>query len=529
MKQYRTTAQHRPRRAGIAVAVATALSLLAAGCAAGPAPSDEPTAEEVLAADQSLVIGLSGEPQDVRPGADQGAVGTVVDSLLHQGLLRYDDKAQIVPGLASEFEKVDPKTYEFTLRDGVAFSDGTPITSETVKNTFAFYGDPANGAKTIKGFANIEEFEIVDDSTFTVHLKTNDGDFLQYAADPTAFVAEESALVPQGVAAVGAGPFTVAESVDGVSTTLEKNPEYWDADNVILESIELVFYPDTAARTNALISGDVDLIDFVAWEDFDRIAATDGLVMDAQPGSLMDVEFNVTEGPFADPIVRQAVGYALDRDAIAAAAFSGHAKPVYGVPLGEGSPFASDLNENIFSYDPEKAKELLAEAGYEDGFSATLLTTSQYIFYQDTALVVQANLAEIGIDVTLDSGDWPTRNEKSLAGDYDIRISGGGGVVTSPAYIPAALSGSALAKSFGWDDPDLLAAFDAGRTADTEEEAKKAYDKAFKLFAEATPMVYVVQREQGFAYKDTLKGFVNLPGFLTFYSGDTLAGARITE
>lgn len=197
------------------------------------------------------------------------------------------------------------------------------------------------------------------------------------------------------------------------------------------------------------------------------------------------------------------------------------------MPLGEGSPFASDASDNMFEYDPEKAKDLLAEAGYPDGFSATLLTTSQYAFYQDAALTVQADLAKIGIDVTLDAVDWATRNQKSGEGDYDIRIGGGGGVVTSPAYLDAWIGGPAVARSFGYENDALFAAFDAGRTADSEEAAKTAYDEAFQIIAEDVPMVNLVQREQGFAYKDTVEGFANLPGFLTFYSADTLAHARM--
>lgn len=519
MLHHPTSTTSRPARLVTAAASLTIFGLALAGCSAGGGDSAD--------VEQTLTFGLSGEPQAIKAGADQGGTGYVVDSLIHQGLLTYDADAEIVSGLAAEFEQVDLATYRFALQEGAAFSDGTPVTSEQVQKTFAYYADPANGARTVKGMENISEFEIVSDSEFIIHLASNDPDFFEYVADPTAFIAPDAALAPDAVADIGAGPFMVDEAVDGVSTTLVANPEYWDADAVELETVEVIFYPDSNARTNALISGEVDLIDYVAWEDFDRIESTDGLVLDAQPGSVMDVEFNAAEGPFSDPLVRQAVGYAVDRDAVAAAAFSGHATPLYGVPLGEGSPFASDASDNMFEYDPEKAKDLLAEAGYPDGFSATLLTTSQYAFYQDAALTVQADLAKIGIDVTLDAVDWATRNQKSGEGDYDIRIGGGGGVVTSPAYLDAWIGGPAVARSFGYENDALFAAFDAGRTADSEDAAKTAYDEAFQIIAEDVPMVNLVQREQGFAYKDTVEGFANLPGFLTFYSADTLAHARM--
>lgn len=523
MNIHSTTGSTRfPRRAVAALALATAATITLAGCAS---TSGDGAATDV---EQNLVFGLSGEPQDIRAGADQGGTGYIMDSLIHLGLLSYDADGQIVAALAETHEQIDNATYRFVLRDGLTFSDGTPLTSQNVSDTFMYYGDPANGARTVKGMSNIESIEIVDDAEFVVHLATNDPDFFEYAADPTAFIALPDALASDATTTIGAGPFVIEKESEGVSLSLAKNPEYFAADDVTLDGLELVYYADTNARTNALLSGDVDLIDYVAWEDFDRIEGTEGLVMDAQPGTLMNVEFNVTEGPFADPKVRQAVAYAINRDSVATAAFSGHASTLYGVPLGEGSPFASDLSDAMFEYDPEHAKELLAEAGYADGFTASLLTSSQYAFYQDTALTVQADLDAIGIDVTLDSVDWATRTQKSTDGDYDIKIGGGGGVVTSPAYLEAWIGGPAIARSFGYDNADLMAAFAAGRTGATEEERAAAYDEAFAIMKDDVPVVELVQREQGFAYKNTVTGFANLPGFLTFYSGDTFVSTKIT-
>ena len=522
MKQHQRTPS-RIRRATVSLAIAATFSLLAAGCAA-PAP-EVPTDE--LAADQTLVWGLSNTLQDIKAGADQGGVGYSVQSMVHAGLLRYDAEGKISPDLAEKYEQVDPKTYSFTLREGLEFSDGEPITSETVGATLAYYGTPESGARVRPGVSNIEEFEVTDDLNFTIHLGTNDADFLQYLADPSAFIAPASALVPGAIAEIGAGPFLVDSKEAGVSTTLKKNPTFWDAENVTLEEVDLIFYVDATARTNALLSGDVDLIDYVAWSDFDRIAATDGITLDAKPGSILDLEFNAAEGPFSDPLVRQAAAYAIDRDAVVATAFFGHAKPEYGVPLAVDSPFSSKLSTDVFEYDPEHAKELLAEAGYPDGFSGTLLSTNSQQFYMDASQVVQANLAEVGIDVTIESPDFATRNERSAAGDYDIRFNGGGGIVSSPAWLGAWLGGPPQARSFGYENADFFDAIADGRTAENEQEAKKAYDNALKIYAEDVPLVVLAQREQGFAFKSTVKGFSTLPGFLALYSAQTMANVSI--
>jgi len=520
MKQYRI-APTKVGRAMTSMAAVAVASLLFAGCGGDGGGGGG------AAGQQKLTYGLSGEPQEIKAGQDQGTVNFTLDALVHAGLVRYDAKGELKPDLAADFKKVDPKTYTFTLQKGAKFSDGTPITSETVQKTLKYYADPANGARMLPAASNIKNFEVKDDSNFVIHLATNDSDFLQYLADPSGFIAKDDALVPGAVAKIGAGPFIVTSAVDGSSMKLKKNPGFWDAANVKLDEIDLVYYVDAGQRTNALLSGDADLIDYVAWPDFDRVKSTKGLVLDAKAGSYINLEFNASKGPFADPRVRQAVGYAVDRDAVVKTAFSGHAKPTYGVPLDESSPFASELSKNMLKYDPEKAKQLLAQAGYAGGFKATILSTNSQQFYQDTAQVVQANLAKVGIKLTIDAPDWPTRNEKSAAGNYGIRISGGGGLVTSPAYLGAWLATNN--HSYGYKNTDLVKALDAGRTAETEDAAKQAYDKAFQIFAEDTPAVYLAAREQGFAYKDKVKGYATLPGFLSLYSGQTVPYISISE
>lgn len=504
-----------------AVTVATMLGLSAcSGTDSGGTDSSQ----------QSLRFGLSGEPQEVKVGADSGATGYMLDSLIHRGLVTLDKDGKVAPGLAESWQVEDPSTYAFTLRPGLKFSDGSPLTSENVKNSLEYLGDPAHGARTLQAMRGIKSIDTPDDTSVVVHLKENNSSFLGYLADPTAFVAPDDALAAGGNAEkVGAGPFTIASENQGVSMTIAKNPGYYAAETVPLDQIELVYYADGTARTNALISGDVDLIDYVPWEEFSRLQGTDGVTVDAQNGLLMDVEFNVTEGPFANPKVREAVAYAINRDSVVDAAFFGNAQAVYGPPLAEDSPYFTPESQQLWSYDPQKAKDLLTEAGYPDGFSADLLTTSQYVFHQDTALTVQADLKKIGIDLKLDSPDWPTRMEKATKGDYDIKINGWGGVVADPSYIESYLGGPDLAKSYGWDDKAIMAQFARARTAPTEAEAKAAYSKAIGSLQTDVPFVPLVRRGQAFAHTERVQNFHNLPGFLTFYSGYTLAETSLAS
>lgn len=523
-QQQRSGAGTFRRRAKILTAAGAmlAVSALLAACGGGASSSSGDGSGSAAPADQQILkVGLSSEPQPVVVGADQGAVGYSVDTLIGRGLTQYDATGNIVPALAADYQAVDGSTYQFTLRSGLKFNDGSPLTADNVKNTLLYLSKPENAARTVKGMQNIESIDAAGDQV-TVHLKSNDPDFPQYLADPTAFIAPDSSLNTKTPAYVGAGPFSVKEIQNGVQMVLVKNPDFYDAANVKLEEVDLIYYPDGQARTNAIISGQVDLIDYVPWTDFATLKATPGLSLDAEAGPMMDVEFNVTEGPFANPLVREAVAYAVNRDNVAKAAFFGNATVNYGIPLDQNSPYNTQESQNLWSYDPDKAKQLLAEAGYPNGFSATLLTTSQYTFHQDTALSVQADLKNIGIDLTLDSPDWATRQQDSTNGKYDIKVNGWSGIVTSPAYLEAALGGPNVAKSYEYNNPDLMAALAAGRTGDTEADRKAAYANAFELIQKDVPLVPLVQREQGFAMNDKVQGFSNIPGFPSFYSFYTI-------
>ncbi|MEU1259314.1 ABC transporter substrate-binding protein [Streptomyces chartreusis] len=516
-----------PRRhAKLLTAACATLAVLLSACSASGRSSG--SGSSAAPADQQVLkIGLSGEPKPVIAGADQGGVGYSLNALIGRGLTQYDATGNIVPGLASSYKAVDGATYEFNLRSGLKFNDGSALTAENVKNTLLYLSKPTNAARTLKSMGNIDRID-VSGNQVTVHLKSKDPDFLQYLADPTAFIAPDSSLNNAKAAYVGDGPFKVESVQKGVKMVLVKNPHFYDASDVKLKQIELIYYPDDQARTNAIISGGVNLIDYVPWTSFSTVKATPGLKIDAVPGPMMDVEFNVTKGPFANPKVREAVAYAVNRENVTKSVFFGNASVNYGIPLGKNSPYYTKDNQNLWSYDPAKAKQLLTQAGYPNGFSATLLTSSQYTFHQDTALSVQADLKKVGIDLKLKSPDWATRTQASADGSYDIKINGWSGMVSSPAYLEAAIGGPEVAKSYGYDNPDLMDAFAAGRTGSTEAARKAAYTKAFNLIQKDVPLVPLVQRDQGFAFDSKVKGFRNIPGFASFYSFYTVASTYMT-
>lgn len=503
-----------------AVIAASALALSACG---GGGTAEGPV-------EQELQFGLSGDVPKLQPHLDQGAAAMMLDSVLHRGLLGYDANGEVVTALAEKYDQPDPTTYKFTLHKGLTFHDGTPLTSAEVKTSFEALANPASAAKIVSVAQGIQSIETPDAETVIIKLKSPNAAFLSYIADTTAAVLPSSAFTAGGESWVGAGPFKLASHNKGVSFVVEKFDGYYNAESVKLNKIDFPIYTDGQARTNALLAGDVDLIDFVPWEEFDRVKSDPGITLDAQSGPFMYLNFNVTKGPFADAKVREAVALAVNRENVVSAALSGNGTPIQGVPVPETSPFYNESLANGWEQNIDKAKSLLAEAGYPDGFTARMLSTSQYAFHKDTALSVQSDLAAVGIQLDLDLPDWATRVSKGNAGDYDIAVSGSAGVVNDPSFLSKFVQGPAEhTRSFGYDNNNINTLLAQG-LAETDEAKRKAiYDELSQTILTDAPFVSLAGRAQAFAYQKSVTGFSNLPGFLTFNSGYTLAETSIVS
>ena len=478
-------------------------------------------------AEQVLTFGLSADPAQPITGASQGTAVNQLLTMVHRGLTTFDAEGEAVPALAETIDTPDDTTYVFTLHEGLTFNDDSALTADNVKNTLDYYRDPANGSQLAALLADIDSIESDGASKVTVTLSQPNNAFLQYLALPYAGIVPDASLNPETANWIGAGPWEMTNLDQGIGLTMEKNDGYYDAANIALDEIEVKFYADGEARTNALLSGDVDLIDYVTWENFDRVADA-GFTVDQVNGPFQYVQFNVEDGPFADPKVRQAVAHALNRDNSVLAAFQSNGTALSGVSVPETDPAYDENLANLWSYDPEKAKSLLAEAGYPDGFPATLLSTSQYTFLQDNALSVQEDLKAIGIDVTLDAPDWSTRVSQGNEGKYDIAVSGDNGAVADPSYLINWVTDDRTYNvSWGYENEEIADLIGQGLQTNDDAEKHRIYQEIGEIWAEDVPFASLNTRAQAYGYSDEVQGFSNLPGTLTFYSGYMLANTSM--
>jgi peptide/nickel transport system substrate-binding protein len=375
-----------------------------------------------LAQQADISIGMVLEPPNLDPTAGAAAaIDEVVYANVFEGLTRFAPDGSIMPALAESWEiSGDGLTYIFNLHDGVTFHDGTEMTAEDVVFSLerARAEDSTNAQKTL--FEGIESVEAVDDTTVRVTLSDPDGAFLfKMAWGDAVIVAPESADT-NATTPVGTGPFRFQEWVEGDRVELVRNEAYW-GDPVALEEATFRFISDPNAAFAAMMSGDVDAYpNFPAPETLAQFEADPRfqVVVGSTEGETILAMNNAGE-PLNDPLVRQAIAHAINRQDIIDGAMFGYGTPI-GTHFAPHNPDYVDLTE-LSDHDPERSRELLAEAGVEDLTLRLMLPPPTYA--RRGGEIIAAQLREVGIETEITNMEWADWLERVFRGnDFDLTI-----------------------------------------------------------------------------------------------------------
>ncbi|MDY7100618.1 MAG: ABC transporter substrate-binding protein [Actinomycetota bacterium] len=340
------------------------------------------------------VAPTSYDPHRGSSSTDNTSLNLVFDRLVHT-----TPDGDPIPGLATEWTiETDPDVITMTLREGVTFHDGTPFDAEAAKaNLDRARAEDSNIAGDLSA---IDEVEVVSPTEIRLLLNGPGSALPLILSDrggmmmsPDSFENPDADRAP-----IGSGMYTVESYEVGVETSFARYEDYWDPEAAAAANVELTYQADDTTRLNALLDGQADWA-IVASSDLERIDEA-GLYYTSEPDlALYHMQINIARSEFGDPLVRQALNYAIDREGIAAAIFDGLATPTEQ-PFPE-SYFAYNPDvAGSYPYDPDRAMELLAEAGLEDGFSFELLTAQLDTFVQ-VSEALQAQLAQVGIEVEI--------------------------------------------------------------------------------------------------------------------------------
>jgi ABC-type transport system substrate-binding protein len=482
----------------------------------------------------TLVYGLSTDPSSLDPHVHSGVAAQAVRLQVYNGLVTYYKGTEIIPELATSWETPSNTRWVFELREGVEFHNGNSFTAEDVKYSFERILDEDLGATLRSQLQDIEEINVLNSHRVEFVLSQPNAAFLSTLALSEAAIVDKQWMENGGNLKndmMGTGPFTFEERVQGEEIVVERNPNFFKEDLPYLDSIRFVPYSDDNSRITAIRSEEIDLATYIPWASMSQIEQNPDLQLKSGKGPFMYLMFNVSSEPFDNPKVRRALGYAINRQQIIDSAFFGRGEPLYGAPTYEDAWFHHEELADYFEYDPEKAREMLAEAGYPDGFSTSITGTSTYGMLQNTTQVIQQNLEEVGLDVEIKLFDWATTVDRWQSGNYDMISFGTVPDPMDPDFYSKffASGNSHYAEPTGYSDQKVDRLLRQGRRTLDREERSEIYLEFERHLLETSPWLFLTWREQGEAIGANIRGYEHLPGALAFMSPITLREAWIAE
>ncbi|UJW59383.1 glutathione ABC transporter substrate-binding protein [Bacillus sp. A116_S68] len=477
----------------------------------------------------NLVIGTLSDAEAMDPHGSNDVPSSNVQTNIFETLVKHSADMELEPLLATEWEATADDVWEFTLRDDVTFHDGSEFNAEVVKANIERILDEDVASPRSFLYNMVEEIVVVDDYTVEFHtaypfaplpshLAHNGGGMISLEAIEADYEAMEDGGQPGDYInenPIGSGFFKFEAWQTGDRVELVRNDDYW-GEPAQVQSVTFKVVPEDLTRIGELETGTAHVIDPVSPSDKARVENTDGIdVYETESLSLSYIGFNLQKEPFDDPLVRQALSMAINKDDIIEGVLEGTGTPAVG-PIGEQVFGFSDEVEAL-PYDPERAQELLAEAGYEDGFETTIWTNDNRE-RMDMAELVQAQLAVIGVDVEIEVLEWGAYLDNTAQGEHDMFILGWVTVTGDADYGMHALfhsdnHGEAGNRSFIAND-ELDNLLDQARE-ETDESAREAlYKEAMEILVDEAPMLYIYHQTYLDGVRDEVQGYWKHPNGL---------------
>jgi peptide/nickel transport system substrate-binding protein len=487
-------------------------------------PTDPPQPTDVpVAAPKTLTIASGTDIENTNIHLVTSSPSFSVLEHIYEPLFSMSKEGVLEPLLAESIESTGEGIYEIKLRQGISFTDGTPFNAEAVKANLDWVLDPENTAPfrgTLLG--KVTEVSVVDE--FTVQIATN-GPFAPLPAHLShgAVAMVSPRALEQGIEylaenAIGTGPYLLKSWARDEAVTLERNPNYWGEASKI-DTVVFKVIKEDGARIVEIEAGTIDIAVRVPPAEIERLQANPNIDVVITPGlRTIYIFFNVTEAPFDDVRVRQAVNYAVDKEALVRDLFSNAA-------LVSSAPFAPPIfgyaEQEFYKRDVEKAKALLAEAGVAQGTKVVLYhPTGRYIQDALVADAVRAQLREIGLDVELRTLEWPqyvphVRKTKADGNDVQFAMLGWGTPTMDADYALFALFHSTehppgFNGAF-YNNPEVDALLDEARSTLDATARLEAYKKAIQIIWEDAPWLFLYSEVQATAIRKGVTGFIVHP------------------
>ena len=478
------------------IAMTVAVSAALAGCSQAPAPEAGANANssgqtaaptEGGKAGGTLVIARLSDANNLDPHfLTQINSAAIIHHKVYEGLVRMNKESKYVGSLASEWKQLDDVTWEFKLRTGVTFHDGTPFNAEAVKKTIARVQDPAVGSNRANLFEAIKEVKVVDDNTVQFILHYPYAPLLSVLASAEGGILSPKAIEQYGKDLTkhptGTGPYKFESWTPGQEVVLVKNENYW-GDKPKLDKVVFKTVPEDTTRIAMVETGEAQVAEQLPVTEVDRVQNSQNMTLGRYAAfSSEHIGINTKKKPFDDVRVRQAIALAVDKPTI----IQGVYNDVGTVAHSSISPAMVGYSPNVkdLGYDLEKAKQLLADAGYANGFKATVYLNDNKARI-NVAEVLQQQLKQINIDLDVKVLEFGAYIDAASKGETDLFISGWGNATGDADYNQYNLfhtnSHGAPGNHSFYSNPEVDKLIEDGRKEKDEEKRKQIYEKAQQL------------------------------------------------
>lgn len=546
------------KKVSLLLALGLVCTTVLSGCGGGSTPTEPQTiadatteaagseastegaeAADTLADVQEMTFVLNNEPNSIDPTVTSNSFATPFLANCFEGLVTYDEKGEVVPGNAESWESNDDLTqFTFHLRDGLKWSDGSDLTAEDyvysalrvlTPSTTAEYLNMisdyvVNGKEYYDGTVSAEEVGVkaLDDKTIQYTLKAPCPYFVDLVSMQVYFPVQKATIEANGdkwtasaEAYVSNGPFKVTQINMGESYVLEKNDNYWDAENVTLEKLTYRYILDLSTALTAFENNEVDGVRMVSSGDIARLKAEKAGLNTAPIYGTVYYNFNCEKEPYNNPLVRKALNLAIDRDAIinnvaqldAVPAFSFYA-PGYVVDGKDLTDGRSDFGLSSTA-NPEEAKKALAEAGYPDGEG---FPTIQLSLYSDDNVKKIAEAVKemweqnLGIKVEVSSADWAVFYSDVQAGNYEVAAMGWGADYINPMSFLPLMYTDDITNNANYSNPEYDAIVDQIKVEKDPEKFGELVKQADEIVSSEYGVLPLYYKAENYLLKDNIKG-----------------------
>jgi peptide/nickel transport system substrate-binding protein len=464
----------------------------------------------------TLIFNNGTNPSGLDPQTSSAVASWYVMDNVFDRLVRLDPAtSEPVPSLAESYEVSDDGlVYTFNLRPGVTFSNGRELTSEDVKWSFERIMNPDVPAIAKGYFVALESIETPDASTVVLTYTE------PFAPLLLALSRVETAILPKeavedtatwDVTPIGSGPFIIESNVKDQAVVLVRNENYWEEGLPYLARVEHVIIPQAETALANIRTGDIQGTE-VSPKDVETLSDDDGVVVELETSTLWpNLAVNTQVAPFDNLQVRQAIRVGFNREDIKQAAFFGTGT-ISNTNLPEGNPYRADPEG--WDYDPDRAKQLLADAGFADGFSATLRVVPAAPWQVPAAQIIQAYLSELKINLEIEQLESTTWfSEVFTNSEFEVSMTAHTSKVDPDLSLLDILhSGELGTKNWTqFSDPEMDDLLDRGRIATNVEERKEIYAQVQQIFAERSGYIVLNLQDRGWALRDNVDGFNMLP------------------